>query len=282
MEMRTWYACFVLFLNAAFAQVQSGTTVVINKLDDKIMVAADSRGFNENGPPDDCECKIAALGKYTIYAAAGNVNYTTLLGDEWSSWKSSDDAREAYRSLISQEGKPDFVNLVAEEWDRRLVHHWSLVYKRKPKDVVKYSRIDGILVRGFFGGTDPSGTKLVALFTNITFDPNRFQPVAATEPAENESGNFWTMGLSEVVYEFFIPQSDRARLERTDRRKMLGSNPLDADIWEIAWLVQLQITYHIPEGGLTAISEVGGSVDALKLQKGKGVQWFRRKSNCPP
>ncbi len=261
-----------------FPQVERGTTILINETDSKIMVAADSRGLHGNLPPDDCECQIAALGKYTIYAAEGAANYTWP-GDSQYSWKSVDVAREAYRSLISQEGTPDFVRLVAKEWGRRLVDHWSLLYKRSPQEVLRSVQAkDGGLIRAFFGGTDPKGTKLVALFTNISVDEKRVPVIVATEPTEGP--NFVPLGFNEIVMEFFLGGTERARLEQSSWPKIIGSSP-DSDIWETARYVQLEITYHIPKGGPSAVSEVGGSVDALVLPKGKTVRWFQRKSNCP-
>jgi len=274
-------AVILLCSNGTLAQIQNGTTIVINRTDDKIMVAADSRGFNFDSPPDDCECKIVALGKYAIYAASGSVNYKSLFG-LGPSWNSSEEARKAYESLISQEGQNNFASIVAKEWGRRLVVNWSLAYKSYPKVVLhSASSNHGNLVQAFFGWTDPKGKNLVALFTNITADPKRFPVILATEPAENPSGNLWTLGLAEMVTEFLNPQSEMTKLERAYQHMILTTDPPDADIWKIARYVQLEITYHVPAGGPTATSEIGGSVDAVILQNGKGVHWFSRKSNCP-
>jgi hypothetical protein len=274
-------AVLLLCSDGTLAQVQHGTTIVINRTDDKIMVAADSRDFSVHDSPDDCVCKITALGKYTIYAASGFANYRSLLGF-WPSWNSSDEARKAYISVISRERENDFAGVVAKEWGRLLVFNWSLAYKRDPALVLQLASTDnGNLVHAFFGSTDPKGKNVVALFTNITVDPKRFPVIVATEPIENPNGNFWTLGLAEMVTEFLNPQSEMTKLERVYQKMILTTDPPDADIWKIARYVQLEITYHVPAGGPTATNEVGGSVDAVILQKGKGVRWFSRKSTCP-
>jgi len=267
--------------NGAFAQIQHGTTIVINKTNDKIMVAADSRGFNFADPPDDCECKIAALGKYTIYAASGAPNLKFLLGTG-PSWNSSEEAHKAYRSLISHEGENNFASMVAKVWGRALAFNWSIAYKHDSKIVLRASDANGgYLVRAFFGWTDSKGQNLVALFTEITVDPKRFPIILASDPTEDTSRDFWTLGIAEMVNEFINPKSEITKLERAYQLTILSTNPPDADIWKIARYVQLEITYHVPGRGPTAISEIGGSVDAVTLTKGEGVRWFQRKSNCP-
>ncbi len=247
----------------ALAQVQHGTTVVINRANDEIMIAADSRGLSLEGTVDDSQCKITPLGRYMIFAAAGIADYTPSFADSWSSWRSSDEGRAAYKALISREGDPGFAELVAKEWTRRIVLRWSLLARTMPDFVAKFARAhNGELVSSFFGGTDSGGRELTALFVDVSYDPHRFPVIVATEPAEH-ANNFWTLGFAEVVTAF-RGESERAK-----------SNE---NIVSISRYVQIEIDMHIPEG---AISEVGGAVDALELPRGRPIRWFRRKNNCP-
>jgi len=76
--MRTSFVCFVLFLNAALAQVQSGTIIVFQFTGDKFVVAADSRSGppkDYHRPPEDDYCKIAVFAHKFVFAASGTYAY---------------------------------------------------------------------------------------------------------------------------------------------------------------------------------------------------------------
>src|SRR4051812_6663634 len=66
---------FLISTVPAFAQVTHGTIGVIYFTENKIIMAADSRGSEANDTFNDNECKIAALGKSLLLVGGGGGGY---------------------------------------------------------------------------------------------------------------------------------------------------------------------------------------------------------------
>jgi hypothetical protein len=81
------------------------------------------------------------------------------------------------------------------------------------------------------------------------------------------------LGHDQIFWEYVGAKTDRARLWRKD---VEGSrSPPDRKVEEtVTRLVELTIN-HDSEG-------VGGSVDRLRLEVGRGIQWLQRKPECSP
>jgi len=71
-------------------QSASGTVVVIGLSQTKIVIAVDSRGFDDAGKYRDDICKIVRLDDHSVFTAAGNIIHAH---DGRALWDAQDEAR---------------------------------------------------------------------------------------------------------------------------------------------------------------------------------------------
>jgi hypothetical protein len=64
--------CLFVIGPNVFAQIESGTVILIGYSKNKIIVAADSRMADEGKAPSDDKCKITALGNKIVFTAPDN------------------------------------------------------------------------------------------------------------------------------------------------------------------------------------------------------------------
>lgn len=126
--MRNVVPIVLLFLVIpAAAQVDSGTTVVLNILKDRVIVAADSRGTDQaTKAHNNCECKITVFGNKTVFTQSGNNRRTAHFAtDPVKSWDNADVAEEVFRRYIRTNGERR-VHDIAEEWGDTVAAYWRV------------------------------------------------------------------------------------------------------------------------------------------------------------
>jgi len=259
---------------SASAQITTGTIGVIYYTNDKIIMAADSRGTSSDGTRTDAECKIAALGNDMIFVSTGVGGYDS--GDPRSptrSWRNADEAHRVYERLSAGGSRHPSVAEVASEWSNIIVRNEMFLYERIPQQVLD-AATDSVLTEAMFGGTADDGSLLV-ISTDIVVHPDASPPITAEIGMELPPGSVGVIGKKEIFSEFFQVASDRAKAEAARWEKESARFPTDdREFFRMLRLIDLTITYD--QSG-----EVGGAIDAVELGLGKGIRWRQRKAVCP-
>lgn len=257
--------CCIAFISCnAFAQQESGTVVVFQLVDNKFIVAADSRGLVK-GIPHDTDCKISTFRHKVIFANSGNgasVPDSKDIAAGWTPWDTTQEARTAVSltNFRKQKTAEALVNTIADAWGARMKHIWEVDYSRHP-DVVKQAAASGQggLTNGIFAAA-MNGT-IAAVGRAITLQDG----VVNVSPKNVESCTKLpcAMGLVDVVTQYVKGNS------------LLGLSPTE----KVIKLVDLTSIHEQPNG--TGVAPVGGPTDALELWKGGSIHWIQRKRNCP-
>ncbi len=286
--MRTSFVCFVLFLPAAFAQVQGGTIVVLQLTADKFVVAADSRsGVPEDYqlPPEDNHCKIAVLAHKFVFAATGTYAYRRAEFDSASSW----DSYAEMEASVSMRGfgmgnAASLVQGVADSWAESLRMDWELLSFSHP-DIAKDAaagKVGHDVTTGIFAAVVDG--ELAFAIRRLIFSaatrPNPF--LAATRPNPFSAAPLsidcsrpCAFGLTDVFSEFVQLKSERAmdeELRPPDPPAHLKM--ASPELVHVIRLADATIAYDQTGG-------VHGPVDALELWKDGSLHWFQRKPNSP-
>lgn len=267
----------LLGTHPALSQIKKGTIGVVYYTEDKIVMAADSRGTHSNKPPDDKQCKIAALGEQIIFVNSG------FLGVEPSGpfdvvkrWQSIEEAHTAYDRMKTVYPNQTIAAQVASEWARATADNLNLLYAVNPKMILDRADPNGRLTSAFFGETTESG-HLTLHFVTIVVRPGSFPAVNfdPPRPITRDKCSPCAIGKGEILVEFTQKSSVRARQEAkhwTEDLKQFKTE--DRDILWVIRLVDLTIAYD-------KSGTVGGKIDTLELRRGEGIRWYQRKPKCP-
>jgi hypothetical protein len=264
----------------ANAQIEHGSVGIIYYTNEKIVIAADSRGVKSRGSQkasqDDTVCKIFAPDGKIVFVATGNVNYTSAgQNDPVRPWMSSVEVRRAYHNIVAHYGTPrGHVQEIAREWGRIMQEHFAMLYAAQPTHTASLADPQtGIITAGIFGGFAADG-RLGLFVARVVINPSSPTPVSSmADPVHCPNYNFCAMGRAETFTEFVKVISERAREEK---RTWVPASPFlaDRDILQAKRFVELTIKYS-QEG------DVGGPVDAVELRKDGSLHWNGRKQNCP-
>jgi hypothetical protein len=262
-----WMGCILSLFLCQFtsAQINSGTIVAFQLIDEKLIMAADSRGLLK-GVPSDTHCKIAAFRHKMIVAVAGNAASVKLPG--WSAWDATKEARYAiaHTSFRKQQTAEGLVNAVADDWVVRMKRHWEKDLRQHP-DVIKEiaERNHSSLTNGIFAaamhGTIAITPRTVRLTNGIIDFIIPINAEECTTPC--------AVGETDVFTEYIVGKTPRSANEKW------SASPVE----RIVRLVELMGTYEQPNA--SGIIEVGGPTDALELWKDGSIHWIRKKCNCP-
>lgn len=264
-----WLGCVI---PAAVGQVKTGTVVVVYFTQDKIIMAADSRGLLGEVTPSNSECKIAALNRQVVFGSSQVIGVgSPPVG--LRPWKNTDEAHTAYNNTPGE--TPKSVEAIAYRWANSISYYFQSFYFAAP-GAVQQAQKDGLLTQAYFAGLDSDG-KLSLYFVKITFDATNPLPInfGVQKIEKCLLNDFCFIGETEVVSEFLGLTSDRAKREAATWKPAKGFAPSDYDLLRTIRLVDLTITYH------QGIKDVGGPIDAVQLNGDGSLRWFARKRNCP-
>lgn len=256
----------------AYAQIDSGTVIIVGYSKDKVVVAADSRVTHSEGTSDDDTCKIAVLSDNFIFAVAGIAAYRNV-----NPWNAVNEAKGAFSTVkTSPADDVGFVQRVGLKWGRLVADKLENSIATDPR--IASGRPAWLpLTIGHFVGVNSSDD--LQLFTVVLMlsGENRVLIETALPPMLNEV----TFIPTEVVgpfNEFTAGQTVRAKQEieyqNTDMATDANKRHIDVDALKAIRLVEF--TESDPKS-----PTVGGPVDAAELRRGGKVEWIQRKSNCP-
>jgi hypothetical protein len=252
------------------AQSTTGTVVVIGWSRTKIVVAVDSRGFDDNEKYRDDICKIVRLDDHSVFTAAGNIIHAH---NGRALWNAQKEAIHAFQEAQST-GTQRLLKTAARNWGDHMVAAINQALKEDPAGS-KLMLDKNIFLTGVFLGFENGSTAMYQV--EIVFD-------SSTRQAKE---NFYTehhtitievgaLGRNEIVNEVV---ADKTHFAKAEQRKWAAAErniPLkDRDVrWPIR-LVQLTMEYH-PQR-----SDAGGPIDALEITR-RGIRWVERKPGCNP
>jgi hypothetical protein len=118
---------------------------------------------------------------------------------------------------------------------------------------------------------DDDGT-LILFQTDVTYQEGVLGNAVSTTRQVTCPKSYCAIGEVAIVDEFVNLTSERAKEETQSWKPPKKSDPKDYDILKTIRLVELTIQYHN--------DDVGGSVDAVQMDKDGGVHWFAIKKNC--
>lgn len=283
-------ALLVVLALPAFAQINLGTVVVIGMSKDKVIIAADSRGTNGDGSHDDNQCKITALNDKIIFAAAGLVSDQSPIVPEVFRF----DARAAAQKTVDDLRKnPEFANnvrthtpltyadVISQMWQWEFSARLASASQIQMDAWLKGSgnRTDSIDFIGAFAAADPGdGSLSVGIAVaecRKRATGQRCIPVFTKRPYQlSDKMEFAVFGVTDVGVEMLTGKTERAIQQGREWDRIAHENPDIADILKAVRIVDLTIAYSADN------VLVGGAIDAVELNRGKGVMWHYRKPNC--
>jgi hypothetical protein len=267
------YTLFGIF--TASAQIQHGTIALILFDDDKIIMAADSRGNSGGANPNnrDDECKIAVFEDKVIYVSAGFVAFKSNV-PQGPSWTNMDEARKAYSTVLERFGSiQGHTSDTAEEFADRLGQNFSLI--AADRDLRALALREEVLTEAFFAGVSATGSLEMAR-AKIVADPHH--PGRLRRDVEMVirciTDRICVSGQKELGMEFAQRDTERAKAEaKTWTTIGDATSPQDYDIVRTIQLAQTIARYDT-EG------TIGGPIDAVQLNRDGTIRWYRRKQNC--
>ncbi len=251
-------------------QSTTGTVVVIGWSQTKIVIAVDSRGFDETEKHRDDICKIVKLDNHSVFTAAGNIIHAAAGRVFWDAQKeASNTFKEAQRS-----GSPRLLKTAARNWGDHMTAGINEALTADPSGSTQMLE-DNIFLTGVFAGYENGSTAMYQV--EIVFDPavRRARQKFHIEHPQ-PTIHFGALGRNEIVNEVVAGKTHFAKAEERKWAASERNFPLrDRDVrWAIR-LVQLTMAYHPRK------IDVGGPIDALEITR-RGIRWIERKPGCNP
>jgi hypothetical protein len=250
------------------AQSVTGTVVVIGWSRTKVVVAVDSRGYDDNEKYRDDICKIVRLDDHSVFTAAGNIIHAYRGRALWDAQK---EALYAFKEAPNTHS-PRLLKTAATSWGDDMVVRVNQALKEDPAGS-KHMLEKNIFLTGVFAGFENGSTAMHQV--EIVFDSasQRAKQNFYTEH-HTTTVEFGALGRNEIVNEVV---ADKTHFAKAEQRKWTTAErriPLrDRDVrWAIR-LVQLTMEYHPQK------ADVGGPVDALEITR-RGIRWIDRKPEC--
>ena len=249
-------------------QSAAGTVVVVGLSQTKIVLAVDSRGFDDFGKYRDDICKIVMLDNYSVFTAAGTIIHAR---DGHALWDAQEQARHAFQDA-QRAGSSRLLRAAARSWGDRMVASINQALAADPVGSRKMVE-NNIFLTGVFLGVQNGAAAMYQV--EIAYDPGTQQAIQkfyAERP--RPTMHFAALGRNQIVTEVVAGQTHFARVEQRKWAAAGRSIALrDRDVrWAIR-LVQLTMEYHPKK------IDVGGPTDALEITH-RGVHWVARKPGC--
>lgn len=275
MRLSTLPSFIFCLIYPATAQIQHGTVGVVYFTQDKISVAADSRGIiDQNTPPDDTVCKLAAFGGDVIFVSAGSIRNSSQ-SPLVPSWDNLAEARSAYNRVVFQYSTSrGHVREIAEDWNISISSNFDTMARYAPDSFAGAVDPAGNLTSAMIGGLDDKGNLVLfgVTISAVTASPAS-RAVGLAVQADCPHRRFCAIGAPEIVTEFADEASERSKTEAKEWKPPNGSMPRDYDMLRTIRMADLTVLHHVGK-------DVGGPIDAAQLDRDGSIHWYARKKNC--
>ena len=243
----------------AIAQADSGSIVVFNLQKGKFSVAADSETTpSDLGSKAFDQCKIAALGRGILFAAAGFMDYTQIEEKRSAhSWSAFDVARQAAKSVPSGD-----VGLIADEWAKNMKAKLEGIGKTHFSALSIHGEA---VANGVFANAEDGSIKVA--IRNLSLVKGNIV-IASQKCPDGALG---------------------AAGELTVFRELTGDTPRTLTKGDSSWPPDA-LTNGDPTALVTRVANltakwdssgyVGGPIDVVELWSDGSIHWMAQKSNC--
>ena len=258
----------------AFAQMEAGTFIAVNSSQDEIVIAGDSRSTDHFSKFDD-RCKVTALGNRLVFAASGFTAASSAGGGP-AAWDAHSIARNLFTKL-SSENKSTWQPLpvrLADAWEKEVERKLVLTFKSDRK---AFANAEGDeLVEVVFAWFDKG--RPIILIGRIKYDIGPDGNLYARFDKEvSLAGRSVMLGDGNIARELEYHRSARAR-------RWMKTLPVSRDPVATKTIREVQFAIDhsrkIQVGG-ESVPVIGGQIDAVRLTQAKGIEWLKRKPNCP-
>jgi hypothetical protein len=278
--------------NESLADFQIGTVIVLSASQEKLVLAADSRGTHLRGGRfagyDDNACKILELNPKLLFAIAGMASTSPALPADIY-FDAGNVARETATRF-----RFDATRMETNKTVKEIAEQWAVEMTLRIKRGVERGnfRAPGeTWLTGIFAGLEPNGETAVAI-GYVTYSRPRTGwtvPPAAPSIRTFEIPRPFTLieafGISKVAESYVVrgKVSDKARSEHVQIRQAQLKTPAQFPESIPARLVALTIKSD-DDTRLNFFGPklVGGEIDAAVLFRNAKVKWHHRKLNCSP
>jgi hypothetical protein len=258
-------------------QIQHGTVVVIFYSRDRVVLAADSRVTDSGpgAPHQDNQCKVADLGRETIFAASGFTRYNFGPDQGMPAFDVFREAASVSRS--PKAGTPDRARAMAESWGHSVKDALDTGLTRHPREVLTLLHGKSTQLAGaIFAGRDAAG--LVVYYVTLSCEceeSHKYSSLHITKLKPVDDGMpAASMGTSETMDLFSeVADGSSARgVAERDAWIAVATNP-ERDAY---------VTIRTGEFILRNSKDhtVAGPINALELTAQGQVRWVKRENNC--
>lgn len=269
MKRAAYIVIALLISQSAYSQISSGTLIVFQSVNNKFMIAADSRGsFNDS--PHDTYCKIAAFRHQVIFAVGSGPFYVPGNPDPAPAWDATDEAHKAIAANASKRSDDSVsrVKSIADRWAENMKIDWQILNAFHPDLVNKFALDEhGNLTTGIFAAVSHGSVSFTVrsiVFNNGLIAIAIHDTGCTTGPCAS--------GTTDIFTEFVRGKTERAKKEA--RRSAPLPKGMSRKMLHIIRLVELTIIYDTTH-------VVGGPIDAVELSGNGGIRWRQLKCNCP-
>jgi hypothetical protein len=265
---------FLLLASGSGAELHTksttGTVVVIGWSQTEIVIAVDSRGFDDKAKYRDDICKIVRLDDHSVFTAAGNIIHARA---GRALWNAQAEAASAFKEAQTTAG-PRLLKRAAKDWGDRMVAGINQALTMDPSGS-QLMLENNIFLTGVFIGFENGLTAMYQV--EIVFAPGTRQARQNFYTERHRHAiQFAALGRNEIVTEVVADKTHFARVEQRKWAAAERNIPLrDRDVrWAIR-LVQLTMEDDPKK------ADVGGPIDALEITR-RGIRWVERKPECNP
>jgi hypothetical protein len=214
----------------------------------------------------------------SYFAASGKTGYGVLGGDEFV-WDAHEIARREFRLLSRTESRTDLPKLAAQWGDQ--------VSAKLQSDLVQH-RIETLsggesdtLTSAVFATFNSDGVYIVTGKISYHFVADGRPEAAFTITNTFKRPQAIFIGDTEIADEFNAAATSRA-IQWKREGDVEARSASDAVAFFALRIVELSIAYHpgkMINGKM--MPTIGGPVDAVRLVRGRGIEWIQRKKGCP-
>lgn len=273
--------CFRVFLCASAHAETYGSIAYFAWSQNEIAVAADSRQ-SYSSSYSDTSCKIATFGNKLVFAATGRSS--PGLDPSWDAYAVTS---KDYERIAGKSTPDHFATRLADAWGKDVKAEFQSL------GIGALSGLeDDIIISGLFADFEKDGTLLVAV-ASVTYQilPTKqaiVKNLTKVIPTTNPKQNGYFLGHSEIINKIGNPQTP----EQVEWGKEYRSTAVewsdkfgrDDTLGGVIGYVDVTIR-HLPKIKMDSqgvpFSVVGPPIAALRLIRGKGIEWIA-KGKCTP
>jgi hypothetical protein len=259
------YVMALFLLLHALPQSQSGTIVATEFSDERLIIAADSRGTDEYGKPiTNCNCKIHVIGESLVFVGAGKDSIV------YNGMNLVDGAAAAVR--VRRDNKTASVERIAQLWAQQMKIDLGKVGTISREMLLKGLDTE-MIVHGIFGGIADHGG-ITAYNAAVVYKLSGDTVILSVKVEPLGHGLRGFTNHTDLLQEFFGHNTKRgidwnAKLEKELDAKHIS----DYEPYRLIAGVEAAIKWANDK-------RIGGDVDGLILNKGGKIVWVKKKKNC--